>query len=251
MTPHGDELPQAAAVRAAQHELTATEPTYFVRLSPLKTDPTFDPSDLPVRTISGTFYRQTSPRRSALELDERAPASGRYHVKGQQPRIYASSSEEAAWGELFRHFLGPVSPFEIKRRMSHLTVTDLPVLDLTDLDVCRQLGIPQLELVGNRYRACQLVASLVRRRPDRFGGVLAPSAASEDATTLVVFSEWRDRVHIDHHREIRPPSRMIDLFERLIGTLPLGLQDEALELLRQLRAELRSRLRTPHADPEP
>lgn len=223
--------------RPSRRGATAATP-YFTRVHPVRTSRDFDPGTLPVRRISGTFWRHGSPARDPLELPERAPASGRYHAKGQQPRLYASSTRDAAWGELFRHVYGPLSPFEVKRRMAKLDVVGLPVLDLTDAAVRRQLGITEQELVGNRYRACQLIASLARRRPDRFGGILAPSAASEDTTTLVVFSEWRHRVRVAHSRIVHPPTRLLALFERLIGTLPLAVQDEALALLRELRSRL-------------
>lgn len=239
-----DDGPQPPSRPPSGRSAAAATP-YFTRVHPIRTARDFDPATLPARSISGTFWRHSSPSHDALELPERAPAAGRYHVKGHQPRIYASSTRDAAWGELFRHVYGPLSPFEVKRRMAKLQVVDLPVLDLTDPAVRRQLGVTEEELVRNRYRACQLIASLVRRRPDRFGGILAPSAASRQATTLVIFSEWRHCARVAHSRVLHPPRRLIALFERVIGTLPLGVQDDALALLRQLRRELRSRLISP------
>jgi RES domain-containing protein len=221
-------------------------PPFFERLHPVKTRPDFDPCSLPVRVISGEFWRQSNPQYSPLSVPHRAPYAGRWHRKGQQPRVYASSTRDAAWGELFRHPYGGVSPFEIKRRLARLEVRDLPVLDLTDPQVLNRLGVPVDELTGERLRACQAIATLVRRRPDRFGGILAPSAADPDgdAQTLVIFAEWRDHAAVTSNRVMRPARRLLSLYERLIGTLPLRLQDDALRLLRQLQDELRKRI--PH-----
>jgi RES domain-containing protein len=246
-SPSSDDPPRRPSRRLSRRGAAAATP-YFTRVHPVRTTRDFDPATLPVRRVSGTFWHHGSPSRDPLELPERAPASGRYHAKGQQPRLYASSTRDAAWGELFRHVYGPLSPFEVKRRMAKLDVIDLPVLDLTDAAVRRQLGVTEQELVGNRYRACQLIASLARRRPDRFGGILAPSAAVPNATTLVIFSEWRHHARVEHSRIVHPPRRLMALFERLIGTLPLAVQDEALALLRELRRELRSRLAHPRPD---
>jgi RES domain-containing protein len=232
------EEPGAGAAAAAP------APYFFERLHPVKTNRQFDPCDLPVRVISGDFWRQSSREHMPVDIPHRATSSGRWHQKGQQPRVYASSTPDAAWGELFRHSYGGVSPFEIKRRLARLKVDSLPVLDLTDPKVLEQLGVTRQELVGERYRACQLIASMVRRRPDRFGGILAPSAADPDgAETLVIFAEWLDRVTVHSHRITRAPIRLLELYGRLIGTLPLRYQDEAIRLFRELRNELRRRLR--------
>jgi RES domain-containing protein len=218
-------------------------PPFFQRLHPVKTDPDFDPGELPVRVISGEYWRQSSPSYPPLSMPHRATSRGRWHMKGRQPRLYASSTRDAAWGELFRHSFGGVSPFEMKRRMTRLAVMSLPVLDLTNASVRRQLGVTEQELTGERYRACQLIASLVRRRPDRFGGILAPSAAAPDgAETLVIFAEWSDHVTVRRHRIARAPIRLLGLYERLIGTFPLRYQDEAMQLLRDLRDRVRARL---------
>ena len=232
-----DDPPQPPPRRPSERG-AATAIPYFTSVHPARTAPHFDPSRLPRRRLTGTFWRQVSPSRDPLELPERARASGRYHVKGQQPRIYASSTRDAAWGELFRHVYGSVSPFEVKKRMARLDVVDLPVLDLTSAAVRRQLGVRTPDLVADQYRACQLIAALVRRRPDRFGGILAPSAASADATTLVIFSEWRHHARVRRSRTGGPPRRLLALFERLVETLPLAVQDDALALLRQVRREL-------------
>jgi RES domain-containing protein len=195
-----------------------------------------DPASLPVRTISGEFFRHTAPGRDALDVPRRAFAAGRYHRKRQEPRLYASSSRDAAWGELFRHSEPEVSPFEVRRRMSRLEVTDLPVLDLTDPDVRDLLDVTERNLTGNRYADCRRIADLVRRAPGRFGGILAPSAADpEGAATLVVFREWVEgKVEVIDYSVRTPPMRLLALFQRVIKTLPPAVRDP----LRTLADEL-------------
>src|SRR3954451_13935974 len=131
------------------------------------------PNDFPVRTISGVFFRQTSPKYRATDLPAKAKGEGRNHEDGREPPMYASSTMDASWGELFRHHLDPdFSPFEVRRRMSTLQVTDLEVLDLTDVDVRMQLGVTEAELTANDYAITQAITEMVRRNPGRFGGIL-------------------------------------------------------------------------------
>lgn len=197
---------------------------------------------LPIRVISGNFARHSKPTSDALSLLKVAPAEGRYHNEGAQPPLYASSTEDVAWGELFRHFSDggavEISPFEIKRRMSTLEVLDLPVLDLTDELVREQLGVSEDELIGNQYGVCQAIAELLGTRLDLFGGILAPSAVIPSEQTLVVFQERiRGHVSVRHTRTARPPRRLFGLFELVIDTLPAALQSPLRELAGQIKQE--------------
>ena len=55
----------------------------------------------------------------------------------------------AAWGELFRHFVGvDLDPFEVRRRIGHVDVADLEVLDFTDDRVRQRLGISIADLTS-------------------------------------------------------------------------------------------------------
>ena len=196
------------------------------------------PDPPPFQVISGTFYRQTAPRRGALDLVQPASAAGRFHRRGGESRLYASSSQEASWAELFRHTEPGISPFEIKRCMSELRVTDLRVLDLTDPAMRALLGIKERNLVGNRLGVCQRLAAYARRWP-MFQGVLAPSAAVPGMTTLVVFPDAIEHVEVIGTAIQAPPLRLIYLFERVIGTLPLRAQDPLYDLARAARREFR------------
>jgi hypothetical protein len=62
---------------------------------------------------------------------------------------YASSREQGAWAELFRHFVDDgVDPFEVRRRIGRVSV-DLHVLDLTDTKTRSHLGVEEADLVSN------------------------------------------------------------------------------------------------------
>ena len=61
---------------------------------------------------------------------------------------YASAREQAAWAELFRHFMDDgVDPFEVRRRVGAAEVAGLEVLDLTDETVYPLLHIGYFRLV--------------------------------------------------------------------------------------------------------
>lgn len=199
-----------------------------------------DATRLPVTTVAGEFFRHTAPRQLALDIPLRATATGRYHRKRQEPRLYASSTRDAAWAELFRHTEPEISPFEVRRRMSVLSVRDLPVLDLTDASTREQLGVTSRNLTSNRHSDCRRLADLARQAPARFGGILAPSAVDPNAHTLVVFREWiPTHVKVLRHRVTRPPQRLFGVLERVIETLPPAAQDMAKMMLEDLRRQLR------------
>jgi RES domain-containing protein len=199
-----------------------------------------DPNALPVREISGVFFRQTAPKYRATELPCKASGAGRNHRDGREPPMYGSSSEDASWGELFRHHLDvDVSPFEIRRRMSTLQISGLPVLDLTDPGVRAQVGVSEQALTSNDYSACQAITELVRRAPGRFGGILQPSAAIAGEQTLVVFQErLDDHVEILEEPITTPPIRLFGLFELIIDTLPARLRAPLRKLATAIQREL-------------
>jgi len=200
--------------------------------------------DVPVRGATGRWWRQTSPRYGALDLLDRARQGGRCHRKYEPSPCYTSSTETTAWAELFRHVYGEVSPFEMRRRMSEIEVTHLPVVDFEDPDVRDMFSVSERSLVSNNYAACRKLADLLRQRPDRFGGMILPSAAVPGERTLVVF---RDRVP-DHLTVVKEevgttPTRLLPLFRRVAETLPKPLRSVAKFFIRQLERELSDRAR--------
>lgn len=165
---------------------------------------------LPRRRISGRFWHQGSPRRAVESFADPAPSSGRYHVAGGPGVWYASSQEQAAWAELFRHFVDDgVDPFEIRRRIGAVTVRDLVVLDLTSPDVQGALGVSDDDVTGDAYDATQAIAAAARQAG--FEGILAPSAALPARQTLVVFAAGMLRVTPEPSHVRQPPPRLVDL----------------------------------------
>jgi RES domain-containing protein len=173
------------------------------------------------RLLSGTFWRNTPPARDALELPATARSGARYHRRGEPPPLYAASDRDASWGELFRHTdPAVVSPFEIRRRMSGLRVVDLPILDLTDEDAIDPIEATEAQLTSNDYRHCRRIAALVWSQSERYGGILAPSAAKPGAHTLAVSQSWLDHITVTVSRRQTPPRRLLPLFEEIARTLP-------------------------------
>jgi len=128
--------------------------------------------------------------------------------------------------------------------MSEIEVTHLPVVDFEDPDVRDMFSVSERSLVSNNYAACRKLADLLRQRPDRFGGMILPSAAVPGERTLVVF---RDRVP-DHLTVVKEevgttPTRLLPLFRRVAETLPKPLRSVAKFFIRQLERELSDRAR--------
>ncbi len=99
---------------------------------------------------------------------------------------YASDQEQAAWAELFRHFVDAgIDPAEVRRRIGKVRIEDLGVLDLTSAQVVSAVGLDADDLIGDGDGACQAVAAAAVQAG--FGGILAPSAALPGRRTLAVF----------------------------------------------------------------
>lgn len=201
------------------------------------------PEPPPHRVLSGTYYRQTDARVAVLATYEDARSGGRYHAKGSESPVYASSNPDAAWGELFRHVEDGVSPFEVKRRMNRLQVTDLVVLDLTDPDIRTALGVSERDLTSNALKTCRRLARFARRWSD-FDGILAPSAAVSGMETLVIFRRGLPHVAVPTTGRLgNPPLRLIYLFERVIETLPPRKRAQLYDFARDARSRVSNRTR--------
>lgn len=117
---------------------------------------------------------------------------------------------QAAWAELFRHFLdGGVDPFEVLRRIGPADVHDLEVLDLTSPAVVAALGVTEADLVGDDYTLTQAIAN--QAGAAGFGGLLAPAAALPGRCTLVVFATGMAHLHAQPSYVRRAPPRLADL----------------------------------------
>lgn len=161
-------------------------------------------------TITRAVWRQTRPTNELLDVAHPATHDSRYTAAGRVGVWYASLSERGAWAELFKHWgQEEVSPFEVRRRVGRVRVTDLRVLDLTDASVRRHLNVSEDDLIGDDWAPCQKIS--IQAHSVGFEGILAPSAALAGETTLVVFPEGIGKLDAEHSRVQRPPIRMLDV----------------------------------------
>ncbi|MEX2627745.1 MAG: RES family NAD+ phosphorylase [Ilumatobacteraceae bacterium] len=166
-------------------------------------------SAVPRRRLTGEFWHQGPTRHELTSCADPARGHGRYHRAGDDGVWYASSQEQAAWAELFRHFVDEgIDPFEVRRRVGRVSV-DIEVLDLTDERVRTVVGVDESDLIGDDYAVTQELAA--EARAAGFDGVLAPSAALPDRQTLVVFARALPTVRAQRSDIRQPPPRLADL----------------------------------------
>lgn len=138
--------------------------------------------------------------------------TGRYHRAGGPGIWYASSTENGAWAELFRHHEpARVSPLEVIRRIGRVRVTGLQVLDLTNARVREVLDISERELTDDDLTRCQEIADYAREAG--YDALLAPSAALAGQRTIAVFSSAMRKLADELSHVGSPPVRA----RRLLG----------------------------------
>jgi len=118
-------------------------------------------------------WHQGPPNRPLLSAADPPRGPGRYHRKGGRATWYGSSSEAAAWAELFRHTLDPVDATEIRRRIGRVDF-NVVALDLSSPELQRALGVKPAELTAHDLTVCQTLADLAAEAG--FDGVLGPSS---------------------------------------------------------------------------
>lgn len=166
-------------------------------------------ANAPRRQISSRFWHQGPTRHPLTSCADPARGPGRYHRTGEPGVWYASSQEQAAWAELFRHFVDEgVDPFELRRRVGRVYVV-LEVLDLTDEFVRAHVGVDESDLVGDDYTITQTIAAAARDAG--FHGILAPAAALPGRETLAVFAHALRSVQAERSEVRQPPPRLADL----------------------------------------
>lgn len=159
--------------------------------------------------LSGKFWHQGSTRHPLVSCADPAAGPGRYHRTGEPGVWYASSREQGAWAELFRHFVDEgLDPFEIRRRVGRVSI-ELQVLDLTDGETRSQLNVDEADLVSDDYGTSQAIAAAARNAG--FDAVLAPGAALPGCETLAVFVHALTNVDADRSEVRQPPPRLADL----------------------------------------
>ena len=164
----------------------------------------------PRRQISGRFWHQGPTRHPLTPCADPARSPGRYHRTGEPGVWYGSSQEQAAWAELFRHFVDEgVDPFELRRRVGRVYVT-LEVLDLSDESVRSHLSVDESDLLGDDYSITQAIAEAARDAG--FHAILAPAAALPDSRTLAVFAHALPSVQAERSEIRQPPPRLANPF---------------------------------------
>jgi hypothetical protein len=160
--------------------------------------------------VTGKYWHQGGTTHPLVSCPDPARGPGRYHRPGEPGAWYASSQEQGAWAELFRHFLDDgIDPFEVRRRVGRVLV-DLEVLDLTDGATRSHLGVREADLVSDDCNLTQDIAAAARDAG--FDGVLAPAAALPGCETLMVFAHALSAKVMAERSEVRqPPPRLADL----------------------------------------
>lgn len=163
----------------------------------------------PRRRLTSQWWHQGPTRHPLTSCADPARGPGRYHRQGEPGVWYASNQEQAAWAELFRHFVDDgIDPFELRRRIGRATV-DLDVLDLTNPAVRRHLDIDESDLLADDYTITQELGAAARGAG--FDAVLAPAAGLPGRQTLAVFVSALPAVHAERSEIRQPPPRLADL----------------------------------------
>jgi RES domain-containing protein len=156
--------------------------------------------------LTAGVWHHCAPKHALLDAADPAVTTGRYHRADGPGVWYASSSENGAWAELFRHHEpGGVSPLEVIRRIGQTRARRLRVLDLTDARVLQSLDISEHDLIGDDLTQCQQIADYARS--SGFDAILAPSAALEGHRTVAIFASAMRKIAEGRSRVGSPPAR--------------------------------------------
>jgi RES domain len=157
-----------------------------------------------VYSVSTLAFRQTPEHRAALELPVHARRPGRYHDRGDPSPLYASSTPEAAMSEFLRQVARgdlTFAPDDV-RRLSTLELPAGRLLDLMDPGVCSNEGVTYDQLVGEDTSITRALAQRMSASGTVIG-LRAPSAATEDAITFVIFHQHLQQVVLTEEHTVR------------------------------------------------
>jgi RES domain-containing protein len=146
---------------------------------------------LPLRKLSGIYFRQTSPARQPFELATHAPAGARWHRKGDPWPAYAGDTELGVMLEQTRHTAleagNEVLPI---RRVSELHLDCLPVVDLANAMALDVLGLVPDDLRGDStVEFCRDLAAATWAGQPAAAGLLTPSTPLSGGKVLVIKPE--------------------------------------------------------------
>ncbi len=146
---------------------------------------------------------------------------GRWHLVGDEPTQYLSTTVEGAWAELIRAAEISSEPEVAMVRMPiwaaeiHLKC----LADYSTFERAEAAGFPPEALVDEDYALCQFEGRRLRRAG--FQGILSPSAALPETTNLTIFgariaSSWKARPVL---------ASSIPATEIAVGSPPEGIVD--------------------------
>lgn len=149
------------------------------------------PADLPRSQLSAVVYRVVRGGVDPLGTAGSLKAGGRYNPPGGFGALYTSLDAGTAAAEVAKSLrtrginpgeypAGAWWTYEVEVKLD-------AVLDLTDADVLRRLGIPANALTGSDIRETRRIAAEARRAG--FQAVLAPSAATAGGRNLIIFAD--------------------------------------------------------------
>ena len=143
---------------------------------------------LPIRRISGLYFRQTKPKRQPLDLPAVAPRDARWHRKGDPWPAYGGEPPLAVMLEQARYVaLMPGEEVLPVRRLSELHVSDLATIDLINPLALDQLKLTSVDLRGDdTAEFCRELADAAWEAHPDAHALLAPSTPLDGATVLVV-----------------------------------------------------------------
>jgi RES domain-containing protein len=138
-------------------------------------------------------HRQTGLDTPALPPDLPAPVEARCHRAGDPWPLYASLDVETVWAEWNAATRGAIDLSSERRRLWHLEVRGIRVVDLRVAEARDELGVELATLTGPR-RAAQVLAA--RARDLGADGLVLPSAAHPGHWNLVVFPSAFAKVRV-------------------------------------------------------
>ena len=152
--------------------------------------------------VEGPYYRHGNPRYRLDEVPPKAAASSRWQREGDPAALHLSDSEQATWAEWAKVSNDAVDRTYVRRRFGRIDVS-VHAVDLRDPDVQKALDIEGADLTSDDYSTCRRIADAARTLG--IEALLAPSAAREGATTLVVLPAGLRRVRVICEQVLAPP----------------------------------------------
>jgi len=145
-----------------------------------------------VARFQAKVWRHVPAGAQALNFGWLLKASGRWNRRGVYGCLYTAFSEDGARAELekLRAAATPASGGVAfaSRELVSINVSVEPVLDLTDPEVIKTLGVDVSALLGDddaSLERCRTVSDYARAQG--FRAIIVPSAALVNAKNLVVF----------------------------------------------------------------